>query len=417
MNLDTRYRELLSEERIWYYKDFNFDGDYLKNATEFLNDFFRHAGKAPLAEFNCYSPDDYERDFRNKHMVSTYILGHLIANRIYDINQLNIESPIWTEFAYVWYLICLFHDAGYGLEKNLQERDSLRAVRIMNNIANRRQLSKADLIMSRFKGRQNIHSSIWFGHNKFAIKSKRYLHFLHEYVRENNVEKEIEKEVVITKYYRKHKFITFSNGLRYRYPTYTSSLIKSYFEYRISDIQNGCIDHGIVGGYIFFDTMIKNYIYCYNEVNQAGHCQFEDFLYNGKWYSIEQFSLFGYIADCIMSHNIWNGRGNEDAYRKFGLDCLIGSNYAKINKNRNPYLFLLALCDTLEPLKLFKGNIWNEEGILRQIDFSFGDGVLIMSSVNKEIYNTYCHKLAGLDDWIDIKVQFNEKRNEIKLVF
>ena len=49
--------------------------------------------------------------------------------------------------------------------------------------------------------------------------------------------------------------VDFANGLRYKYPTHTSALINNYFEFRLSDGE-GVIDHGIAGGYTFFDIMI-----------------------------------------------------------------------------------------------------------------------------------------------------------------
>ncbi len=413
MNLYELYNNLLIDEHTFYYNDFKFKGNYLKNATRLLDEYFRHAGKTPLAEFNCYKPDDYEREARNKHMVSTYLLGYFIAEKMNLKDQINIVGTY--PFNYVWYLICLFHDAGYGLEKNTDEREILKIAFPRTEAEKVKSSPMKRYKIYGFKKRQNIHSSIWYGHNKFSYNRNRRGIFNQDNVQVE--EENIDKEVIISQYYRKHKYVEFADGTKYHYPTYKSELINNYFEYRLFNNENGCIDHGIAGGYIFFDTMIKNYIYCYNEARREYHCNFNDFIYNTKSYRIEQFSVFGYVADCIIAHNIWNGKNDAEDYRRFRLDSLIGDKYKKVSKRNNPYLFLLALSDTLEPLKIFREFNWTDEQLLRQINFDFTDNSLIISSNNYEIYSAYCHKLAGAGDWIDIKVNFNDEKNEIRLTY
>ena len=100
-----------------------------------------------------------------------------------------------------------------------------------------------------------------------------------------------------------------------------------------------------------------------------------------------------FIADCIISHNIWNGKDKNEAYRRFKLDDLIGDKYVKADKRRNPYLFLLALSDTLEPFKIFRKFNGTEEQLLSQIDFEFTTNSLIISSNNYETYSAYRQKI------------------------
>ena len=415
MNLNEQYNNLLVDGHPFYYNDFDFEGSYLREATRFLDAYFRHAGKIPLAEFNCYTPDDNEREIRNKHMVSTYLLGYLIAENFQledDLYIVNTGCP----FKYVWYLICLFHDAGYGLERNEQELNALRKALSQKKTEKDKPFRLGRSVIYDFKKRQKIHSSIWNGHSKLSFSNNRMRRIMDIKDNVQTRKENIDKEIIISQYYIKHKFVEFADGTKCNYPTYTSQLINNYFEFRLSDTDNGCIDHGIAGGYIFFDKMIENYINCFKEASKEIDCDFNNFEFNNKWYCVEQFSIFGYVADCIIAHNIWNGKNNKDVYRLFGLDCLIGDSYNKINKTRNPYLFLLALSDTLEPLKLFSNRIESDEEILRQISFTFEDEILGISSMNKKIYDIYRSKLNDIEDWLDLKIIFNDEKNEIKLV-
>lgn len=413
MNLNEEYNNLLVDGHPFYYNDFDFEGSYLSDATRFLDAYFRHAGKTPLAEFNCYTPDDNERKIRNKHMVSTYLLGYLIAEKLHLEDDLYITNP-GCSFKYVWYLICLFHDAGYGLERNEQELSALRKALSQKKMEKEKPFRLGKAVIYDFKKRQKIHSSIWNGHSKFYFRNyRRWRMTTHRNVQ---IEENNDKEILISQYYCDNKFVDFANGLRYKYPTHTSALINNYFEFRLSDGE-GVIDHGIAGGYTFFAIMIKNYIYCYNEACRETDCNFSDFIYKNKHYCLEQFSVFGYIADCIISHNIWNGKDKNEAYRRFKLDDLIGDKYVKADKRRNPYLFLLALSDTLEPFKIFRKFNGTEEQLLSQIDFEFTTNSLIISSNNYETYSAYRQKIDGAEDWININVRVDDDKNKIILTF
>ncbi len=413
MNLKEQYNNLLVDGHPFYYDDFDFEGSCLSDATRFLDAYFRHAGKPPLAEFNCYTLDDNEREIRNKHMVSTYLLGYLIAEKLHledDLYIVNTGCP----FKYVWYLICLFHDAGYGLERNEQELNALRKALSQKKTEKEKPFRLGRSVIYDFKKRQKIHSSIWNGHSKFYYRNyRRWRMTAHRNVQ---IEENNDKEILVSQYYCDNKFVDFANGIRCNYPTHTSALINNYFEFRLSD-GKGCIDHGIAGGYIFFDTMIKNYIYCYNEACREADCSFDDFIYKNKHYCLDQFSVFGYIADCIISHNIWNGKGKEETYRRFNLEDLTGDKYIKADKRNNPYLFLLALSDMLEPFKIFRKFNGTEKQLLSQIDFEVTANSIIISSNNDEIYSAYRQKINGSEDWINVNVQVDDDKNKIIMTF
>lgn len=75
----------------------------------------------------------------------------------------------------------------------------------------------------------------------------------------------------------------------------------------------GVLDYGICARYLLYDRFVKEYISNYYEAldnkRNTNHTQesilFSSFEYGFREFSIEQFVLFAYISDCIVSHNIF----------------------------------------------------------------------------------------------------------------
>ena len=83
-------------------------------------------------------------------------------------------------------------------------------------------------------------------------------------------------------------------------------------------------DHGIVGGLWLYDSFVKNYYLSYISLNNP-RIDFNDFYIKHLHFDTNQFSIFAYLADCIISHNIWFATDNEtiELYEKCGLEQLI----------------------------------------------------------------------------------------------
>lgn len=121
------YQDLFADNGKWrYYNKLNIDPFLsIENSKEFVSKFIELSGKAddnPLFD-NIIKLDDK----RIKHIVSTYFLGiylyhnsdkiKCLADKIVNRYQSqNLDSRI--KFSFIWYLICLFHDLGYGIENN-----------------------------------------------------------------------------------------------------------------------------------------------------------------------------------------------------------------------------------------------------------------------------------------------------------
>lgn len=79
----------------------------------------------------------------------------------------------------------------------------------------------------------------------------------------------------------------------------------------------------------------------------------KDYVFDGLRFHFSQLTLFRYISDCILAHNMWKAdKKDESCYRYFGLNELIGEQFPMISIEKNPLLFILALVDTIEPIKM-----------------------------------------------------------------
>jgi hypothetical protein len=122
------YKELFDNKCIWDYYSGN-DGlpdpfDPTENCNEFIKQFIEYSGKQGSVLFdkiNKLEPD------RLMHIVATFFLGIYLYENSDNIKRtINKElSQFKTKtkysskvtFSYMWYLMCLFHDLAYDLEK------------------------------------------------------------------------------------------------------------------------------------------------------------------------------------------------------------------------------------------------------------------------------------------------------------
>lgn len=181
------------------------------------------------------------------------------------------------------------------------------------------------------------------------------------------------------------------------------------------------IDHGICGGMVFYDRIIKNYINEYDrEKRRNPTLEINEFYQNNHMrnlrFKLSQLVIFMYVADCIINHNIWKANEKtEDLYKQYKLHSLIGDKYEKISFYKNPLLFILVMSDTLEPYKNFYSACHHGDNIDRvnynasdvfaayeKFDIVFEDNKIKICVCDdlKEACET---KLWDMEDWIDIK--------------
>lgn len=203
--------------------------------------------------------------------------------------------------------------------------------------------------------------------------------------------------------------LNFSNGSIIRDHQYPSRIITRYMNYCINTRHR--VDHGIVGGYLFYDRMIKNYMLAYLcSNNETGSTQnLGDFHYRNRHFCKEQLTIFSYISDCILSHNIFKQAPNmRTLYEEYQLIDLLEENFKTITFESNPLLYILAISDTLEPIKAYQQRNANlsAQVIADAVDIEYIPGTRqLRFSSNSEAVDIALlyHKAMGLMDWTSTK--------------
>lgn len=176
---------------------------------------------------------------------------------------------------------------------------------------------------------------------------------------------------------------------------------EKYFVFRKDKF--GVVDHGLLGGILLYDRLIK--------IRRAKHNVAED----GRFWGIKLENQYKLAANAISIHNIWIQ--DEETIKQYGLTEFI--DFQKIKLEDFPLFYLLAIVDTLEPVKEFTKYGVSEEAILKSINLSFESKSIEFSksplcSIDFEIL---IDKLKYFDNWIDIQIKIGEHRDKFKISF
>lgn len=273
-----------------------------------LKSTFDDRGKNEAFEFDYF---DSESKILNKaiHTFLTFLLGFSLKDIVYNVLDSYIceKNPTWHDwdFEYTWFLTSLYHDCLSGHENRISEIDV------------------------------NYSLDNFLKHTESAYKCSIY-----------------DKS-----FYTKYDLPVFE-------PTHSKQLIDNYFKYHIKEMK--VIDHGILGGYLQFDKLVKNFKEQYDNAicsasvkNEVFYTQDDEHLLVWR---IQHLWHFVFVADAIIAHNIWYIDSNDgkqvEIYNKYGLDFLIVNNEEfgkskRISLEKSPLLFFLAIIDTIEPIKYF----------------------------------------------------------------
>lgn len=207
-------------------------------------------------------------------------------------------------------------------------------------------------------------------------------------------------------------FIKYEN-IKYSLLDYSDNkdLIRHYYEYRMS--QNK-LDHGIVGALLLFNALMElannnSYVGIYSEIKE--HQEF-----------------YTRICDAIARHNMWRATpGTEEMYRRFNLLELIpnADESHKIYYRDNALEFLLALVDTIDPLKAFYQNKRYKEPvemaqILNGVTFRFFKSQKVFIEafdhpLFKAKIRQYINPHDRLDGWLGIFITIPEDASYMKI--
>lgn len=126
-----------------------------------------------------------------------------------------------------------------------------------------------------------------------------------------------------------------------------------------------------------------------------------DFYFHGRHFSENQLPVFSYISDCILAHNIWKqSEETRELYEYYNLSTALGETYKTLTFFDNPLLYILAIADTLEPIKAYEKI--NPETVSESINIEYmpGSHKLTFSSSNNAVNISELHQRAkGLEGW------------------
>lgn len=337
------YNNIIKNKDEWSYYMYPpcLSVDTLRSNNEslkFIEEYFKRGGKERVFDNIDIRRNKKEIEERATHIISTYILGIIIAKcfnrdlKTRDCNNIN--------FKYLWFLACLYHDIGYVYE-NMKNCKYLKAI----------QTDGLDAM---------------------------------QYVCE-------------IKYLHDREFIT-----------YKKEYINTYLTNRAicSNGEMGKIDHGIAGGLLLYDRLMKNFdqawVIAYNCDCSISR---ESFEYNGLHFSNTHYKYYAEAADAIIAHNIWMNTLKEYLQKE-------GKSYFEVNRieKNNKILFILSLADTLEPIKR-KGIMALDEICFEEIKNGF------TLSMPVDVYSTIYGNISDLKTWVDVEIieERNQGRFSIKL--
>lgn len=184
--------------------------------------------------------------------------------------------------------------------------------------------------------------------------------------------------------------------------------IEEYFNYRISINK---IDHGIHAGLLFFDLLVKNRI---EKMKQNTNLDY--------WHSDLDIQ-YRHIAQVICVHNIWVNQ-NEDFYNYPSLAPL--NNFKPFSFKEYPFFFLMALVDTIEPIKFFHYNNnpnflkFEVDIVLKNLEFNFGPksfSIKLKGDLKSAYISYYKHIYKNTFGWLKLEIKTIEKNSEIVIDF
>lgn len=386
-------RQYYYEETINLEEDFNLTKDKIRR-------YFEIASKENLS----YDFEGLE-ELREQHSMSLVYLGILFNDKL-NINIKIENNDIHYPFNYVWNILCFYHDLGYIFEN---DKSYIYKVRKRNQ----------DNQIKGYNYKWNIINSkicfdcgFNFSYNRRFTNSCNQVFMNYSRKLNNTIVNEEEFNIIknmkdITVYYYDTQIVV-------KKSQFYKSTAEKYYKYRIEEM--GKYDHGILGGYMLFNNLVHNYIIKMQEEENKAY-----FIKNSKIFRIDQLTLFSYISDCIVNHNIFFPTDNNiHVYEEYGLNELILFN-KPFKLRDNPLLFLLYLVDSLDPIKYFnKETSLNSEQILKSINISFIDKGFelnkgVNSSIDDSLFKNYIEKISTLASWLDVQINMNTENTKIKI--
>ena len=216
------------------------------------------------------------------------------------------------------------------------------------------------------------------------------------------------------------KLLNIENDLlkaEYQHHFDTETII-NYYDYCRNELN--FINHGIIGGLLLYDRLLKNYESTKEKANDGVNgASEEDFIYNNLHWSRNHETFYAKAADNIISHNIWvspiNNKEKSRIYHENHLDKLIIQKDQRLNCS-DSLLSLVSICDTIEPLKSFSQFI--PDCILNKLYITTSTSD---RNINITIFDNcinlepYFENIKYLEEWLNVEVSVNETKTSITI--
>lgn len=406
-----------------YYQCTGINTDNILHAdtsAEFIREYFTYGGKElPLLlnpedvtafiENHLFTREDSVFSFgfdeqyalppkRAVHSVSGFFLGLLIENCLNTENPLSIVQPEYFPFPYLWFLTYLYHDYGYSVvEKDNSPISKITRAPIPNSNYSR---YNSKIRPGEYDALRKVKAELGITLSPFSAYSSIFSSV--PYSQKVNAESALLRELTQRSFtIEGHPKLQFNTGSEIYHHRYTSKVVTRYFNYCINERNHP--DHGIVGGYLFYDRMIKTYLLAYlSTLLEAQHSiSLSDFYFRGKHFSENQLPVFSYISDCILAHNIWKQSDEtRELYGQYNLNVALGEAYEILTFSNNPLLYILAIADTLEPTKAYDKVDPKTVSESINIEYEPGSCRLTFSSSNNAVDISKLYRRAkGLEEW------------------
>lgn len=375
-------------------------------AEQFIDRYFKAGCKDFALAFRHDAQHQLPQD-RATHTISGFFLGLLIEYCLTGTNTLAIDEPYFFPFSYLWFLTFLYHDYGYCVSERDEFPNPFPSHAPLPALFDNRPspiTPREYSALSSIKRTLGINLSPFSQYRGLSDVGQHGIHHPHYSVRN-----------LLCKLTDRSNRISGSPKLKFNNDTiihghrYLSSTITRYMNYCINIREK--VDHGIIGGLLFYDRMLKNYALSY--IAHAHACvdepDIKDFHYRDRHFCFEQLKAFAYIADCILSHNIWKqGPNMRTVYEHYALTQLLEENFRPISFENNPLLYILVVADTLEPLKAYTQHNCDLsiEEIIDAIEVEYlpASRSLTLSSNSSNVDIAVLHgKAMELQDWTAVE--------------
>lgn len=374
-------------------------------ADRFITNYFTAGRKTSVLSYRFEEQYQLPAE-RAIHTVSGFFLGLLIENCINSFTPLSLVSVNHFPFAYLWFLTYLYHDYGYCVT---EKEDCPIQYPKRSPIPSRRNTHYKYCHPGEYQALKKIKGKLGINLSPFS-QSSAFSFSLSDQNDTPNLEHALlieltQRNNTISGYPKLH----FSNDSTISDHQYPSRIITRYMNYCINELEH--VDHGIVGGLLFYDRMIKNYMLAYiSSLKEENVVQnLSNFYFRNRHFCSEQLTIFSYISDCILSHNIFKQSAEtRNLYEKYQLFDLLEENFKKITYDSNPLLYILAVSDTIEPIKVYQQNnkSLSAQEIAEAINVEYIPGTrsLSLGSNSKSIdINLLYQKAKGLMDWTSVR--------------